>query len=80
MAVIDLGLSGIPGDRVGRVLRQSDRSLATVLISGWELAGDDPRVKKFDFRLRKPFDDLDKLQSVIAEAITLHDSRAECQD
>jgi two-component system cell cycle sensor histidine kinase/response regulator CckA len=80
VAVIDLGLSGIPGDRIGRMLRQSDRSLATVLISGWELADDDPRVQQFDFRLRKPFDDLDNVHSVIAEAVRLHDSRVEDQD
>jgi CheY-like chemotaxis protein len=77
VAVIDLGLSGIPGDRIVRLMRESDRSLATVLISGWDLEDDDPRVKQFDFRLRKPFDDLDLVKSVVAEAVKLRDSRSE---
>lgn len=77
VAVIDLGLSGIPGDRIVRVLRQSDPSLATILISGWELDEDDPRLGEFDFHLRKPFDDLEAVQDVIADAVRLRDAREE---
>jgi PAS domain S-box-containing protein len=75
VAVIDLGLSGIPGDRIVRLMRQSDHSLATVLISGWDLDADDPRLKQFDFRLRKPFDDLEHVLGVVGEAVILHDKR-----
>lgn len=76
VAVIDLGLSEVPGDRVGHLLRQADPCLATILISGWELADDDPRVKGFDFRISKPFEDLDQLQHLVSEAVKLRDSRA----
>lgn len=77
VAVIDLGLAEIPGDRIGRLLRQTDPLLVTVLISGWELPEDDPRVKGFDFRMQKPFDDLDQVRSVIAQAVNLRDARQE---
>ncbi len=64
------------GDRVAREIRRADPSLATVLITGWELAEDDPRASPFDFRIQKPFDDLGEVAEVVAEAVALHDERA----
>ena len=80
VALIDMGIPGIPGDRVGREIREADPSLATVLITGWELDEDDPRASGFDFRLQKPFDDLGEVETAVARAIALHDERARADD
>jgi CheY-like chemotaxis protein len=77
VAIIDLGLSGVTGDRVGRLMRQTDECIATILISGWDITEGDPRVAPFDFWLEKPFDDLKQVEAVVAEAVQLHDSRVE---
>ena len=76
VALIDLGLPGTPGDEVARQLRRRDPSLSTVLVTGWELAVDDPRRVPFDFHLAKPFADLDELENTIARAIALRDERS----
>jgi PAS domain S-box-containing protein len=77
LAIIDLGLAGITGDRVGRLMRQADGALATILISGWDIVEGDPRMVPFDFWLEKPFDDLGQVEAVVAKAVQLHDSRVE---
>lgn len=77
VAIIDLGLAGITGDRVGRLMRQTDASLVTILISGWDIEDGDPRIAPFDFWLEKPFDDLKQVEAVVAKAVELHDSRSE---
>ena len=53
VAMIDLGLPGLPGDQVEREMRSVDPCLATVLITGWELREDDPRQSAFDFQIQK---------------------------
>ena len=53
----------------------ADSCLATILITGWPLADADPRGSGFDFRLAKPFDDLDEIEATVAQAIALHDAR-----
>ena len=50
VALIDLGIPGIPGDRVAQLLRQADPSIAIVLITGFDLAEDDVRLASFDLR------------------------------
>ena len=77
VTLIDLGMPGIPGDQVAREIKKVAPSVANVLITGWELLEADPRLSVFDFRLQKPFDDIDKVQEVIAQAIELRDARAE---
>ena len=74
--LVDLGMAGMAGDEVARRLRQVDAVVATVLITGWELGPADPRREAFDYQLQKPFDDLDEVGRVVAEAIGLHDARA----
>ena len=76
VALIDLGMPGMPGDRVLRAMRRGDAALASVLITGWELDEDDPRLSLFDFQIRKPFDHLGDVGRVVAQAIALHDERA----
>ena len=76
VALIDLALPGMPGDKVARSLVQIDPAVVPVLVTGSDLAPDDPRRSAFDFSLRKPLDDLDRIEDVVARAIELHDSRA----
>ena len=74
-ALIDLGMPGMPGDRVALRLRELDPQLALVLITGWELPDEDARLEVFDFRLQKPFEDLDEVEEVVVRAVALRDSR-----
>ena len=76
VAVIDLGIAGTPGDQVAREMRQADPALVTVLITGWQLQESDQRLAQFDFRLQKPFDDLEQVERVVAQGIEQHDDRA----
>lgn len=75
-AVIDLGLPALPGDALARHLRGLDPALATVLITGWDLAPQDPRRTAFDFCLNKPFRDLAEVEAVVGRAVALGDQRA----
>jgi len=75
VAVIDLGLPGIPGDQVARELRRIDPTLATVLVTGWRLEQDDPRLEPFDFVLLKPFVNNGEVSARIDQAIDLHNDR-----
>ena len=75
VALIDLGLPGLSGDQVAAQMRLADPSVATVLVTGWVLAPDDTRRRRFDFQIQKPFGDLDEVEAVVAQAIELHDSR-----
>lgn len=71
----DLGMSGLSGNRVAQEIRQRDPLIATVLITGWELDEKDPRLEPFDLEIGKPFGDLDEIDHIVAQAITLHDER-----
>lgn len=75
VALIDLGLAEMPGDQVAQHLHKQDPILSTVLITGWELAPDDPRLSSFDFKLQKPFDNLMTILDLLNQAIVLHDTR-----
>ncbi len=75
-AVIDLGLPNLPGDALARQLRGLDPALATVLITGWDLAPHDPRLTAFDFCLSKPFRDLAEVETVVGRAVALSGQRA----
>lgn len=54
VAVIDLGMPGMSGDQLAQKIREIDRRIATILLTGWELTEDDPRLSSFDFQLTKP--------------------------
>ena len=75
VAVIDLGMPGLPGDHVAREIHRMNPSVTTVLITGWQLPEGDTRLLEFDFRIQKPLNDIDELQQVIAHAIQLCDQR-----
>jgi len=75
VALIDLGMPGLSGDRVAQQMQRIDPSVVTVLITGWELPPGDRRRDVFDFRIQKPFEDLAEVEEVVARAIELHDAR-----
>lgn len=77
VVLIDLGMSGMSGDRLLREMRQIDPAVGTVLITGWDLPDSDTRVTSFDFQVQKPFEDLDEVERVVAQAIGVHDERVE---
>ena len=79
VAIIDLGMPGMAGDRVLREMRAADPFLTSVLIAGWELEEGDPRLSLFDLRIQKPFDDINKVEKVMAQAVRLHARRAEAR-
>jgi FixJ family two-component response regulator len=75
--MIDLGIPELPGDQVAREMRRVDPCLATVLITGWNLEENDSRLLAFDFRIQKPFDNLDRVLNAVAQAVELRDTRVE---
>jgi len=72
--LIDLAMPGMPGDQVAREMHQIDPSVVTVLITGWDVRPDDPRLWTFDYQLQKPFKDLDEVETVVAQAIARHNA------
>ena len=80
VALIDLGLPGTPGDQVAREMKNLDPSIVTILITGWELSDEDSRLSAFDFRLKKPFNELKKVEDAVAKAFKLHQSRIAGKD
>ena len=77
VALIDLGMPGMSGDRVAKELHRRDPLVSTILITGWILDESDPRRASFDFQIVKPFDDLDRVEEVMTRAIELRDERVE---
>ena len=73
--LIDLAMPGMPGDQVAREMKRIDPAIGTVLITGWDIPPGDDRLAFFDFKLGKPFDDLDNIEAVIDRAIELRDER-----
>jgi two-component system, NtrC family, sensor kinase len=76
VALVDLGLEGQPGDVLAAQLRQADRAVSLIMITGWELAEEDPRRALFDFAVKKPFGDLKQFRATIGRAIALRKERA----
>ena len=73
--MIDLGLPGKPGDAIVGEFKVLDPTVATILITGWNLQEEDERLRLFDFHLPKPFFDLDKVYNTVARAVDLTESR-----
>ena len=74
VAVIDLGIPGIPGDQVAQQIRQVDPAIATVLITGFDLDQDDRRLAAFDMWYTKPLS-VEQLSEMMEQAVSLHQSR-----
>lgn len=74
LAILDLGMPGIPGDQLAREFHAADPHLVTILATGWKLEPTDPRRQATDLYLQKPFAP-DRIQQVIAAALVLHADR-----
>jgi two-component system cell cycle sensor histidine kinase/response regulator CckA len=74
VALIDLGIPTVAGDKLAADMREQDPALVTVLSTGWILEEGDPRSEDFDLHLQKPIHG-SELEEVIAKAIVPHDSR-----
>ena len=74
VALIDLGMPGMSGDALARELSRRDPKLVTVLITGWSLSEEDPRLAYFDLTMAKPFT-LAAIEEVMNRALELHDER-----
>ena len=77
VALVDLGMPEMRGDRVVEQMRRIDPALATVLITGWLIEEGDPTLEHFDFRLQKPFNDVDEVLQTVGQAVVLRRRRAE---
>jgi signal transduction histidine kinase len=75
VVLVDLGMPVMPGDQVVERMLKISPQISTILITGWQLPKDDPRRRNFDFLLQKPFESIDKVLSVVAQAIRTRDSR-----
>ena len=79
VALIDLGMPDMPGDQVALKIQEVAPLVSRVLMTGWELTDEDPRLNAFDLRLQKPLDDLRKIQDIVARGVLLHDLRVKQQ-
>ncbi|MCC7264643.1 MAG: response regulator [Candidatus Latescibacteria bacterium] len=75
VAILDLGLPGLSGDRLAQRIQELDPAVGRILFTGWELEADDPRRRVFDLALQKPLRSLRDFEYHVAEAIQLHDRR-----
>jgi len=67
VAVVDLGLPGIPGNQVIEQLREQDPGLLCIMITGWPLVESDPRMQLAHHTLQKPFVDLKQLERLVLQ-------------
>ena len=74
IAIIDLGMPGMPGDTLAQQIKETNPTIATILMTGWILDEDDPRLEPFDFNIQKPIETHD-LHRIIALAAQLHETR-----
>lgn len=70
VAIIDLGMPGLPGDQVASAIKRRDPKVATILTTGWILDGDDPRLAAFDHCLQKPFSPK-QAETAVARAVAI---------
>jgi signal transduction histidine kinase len=71
VALIDLGLPGMPGDMLAVRLKEQNPDMVIVLMTGWNIGEGDPMVEGFDLWLRKPFESLNHVREVIRRAYDL---------
>ncbi|MFT5366594.1 MAG: signal transduction histidine kinase [Candidatus Latescibacterota bacterium] len=75
VVVLDLGMPGMPGDKVAEAVRLQSPLVSLVLMTGWRLEDDDPRLGLFDFVLKKPLHDVQVVRDVVAQAVNLSRKR-----
>jgi len=73
--ILDLGMPNIPGDKLAKAIRQEYPKTVLVLMTGWRLEEEDPRLLLFDFVLKKPLHDMQVVRDVVARAVNLSQER-----
>lgn len=73
--ILDLGMPNIPGDKLAQSIRLLYPNTVLILMTGWRLEDDDPRVLLFDFVLKKPLHDMQVVRDVVARAVNLSQER-----
>jgi signal transduction histidine kinase/CheY-like chemotaxis protein len=73
VALIDLGLPGMPGDEVAKQIKERDSKLVAVLLTGWDLPAGDPRLSAFDLQVNKPFR-IAEIQKTVDRALEMRRS------
>jgi PAS domain S-box-containing protein len=76
VAILDLGLPDMPGDELARRIKARVPRVIPVMVTGWTLAQDDPRLAPFAFVLAKPFSAPSEVRDAIDRALALHDLAA----
>jgi len=79
LGIIDLGLPHVSGDRVAMRIKQTTPETITILITGWDLDENDPRLVPFDFRIWKPID-LKQLMNTFNHGLELKRSQESSTD
>jgi len=71
LIMVDLGIPDLSGDQLAQRLKQRDGRLAAVLLTGWHLQEDDPRLAPFEIYIQKPFD-VRRVRRAVYSALELH--------
>ena len=69
VAILGLDLPDMPGHELAHRIRRIWPDACLVLLTGWELTADDPRLAPFDHHLRKPIRDLAQLRAIVSSAL-----------
>ncbi len=69
VVLIDLGLPEMSGDELAEIIHARDPDAALLLLTGWIIGNDDPRMRLFDGRIQKPIDDLTRVRNKLDTAI-----------
>lgn len=67
VALLDLKLPGMSGDVLSIKLKEIEPNLVTILMTGWDVMGDDDVIKAFDYHITKPFR-FNELKGVVKKA------------
>ncbi|MGA1197060.1 MAG: hypothetical protein ACO36I_11250, partial [Candidatus Latescibacterota bacterium] len=63
------------GDKLAQSIRLEYPKIGLVLMTGWRLEENDPRLLLFDFVLKKPLHDMQVVRDVVARAVNLSQER-----
>jgi signal transduction histidine kinase/CheY-like chemotaxis protein len=78
VALLDLKLPGMSGDALSLKLKEIEPNLVTILMTGWDVMGDDDVIKAFDYHITKPFR-FNELKDVVKKACKKRQTANEMQ-
>ena len=67
--LISLALPEMPGNTVATSLPEQDAAVSMLMLTGWRLGVDDPRMRLFEDRIQKPIGNLVRVQQKLVEAV-----------